>query len=418
MPLDPPRVSRTLDAKTRVRGSESDVRFLHTADWHLGRLFHGVHLTEDQAHVLDQLVALARDAKVDAVLLAGDVFDRSLPPADAVSLLDDVLSRLVLDVRVPVVLIAGNHDSPPRLEFASRVLREKGLHICGEIPRAGGVGQRSVVLHDAPGPVRIHSIPYAEPPVVRERLGEDAVGDHETAMRALVGRARRAAEGTASERAVVVAHAFVVGGRESESERPLTVGGAGTVAASCFAGFDFVALGHLHLPQDVSGEGGGATTLHYSGSLLKYSFAEAEHTKSVSLVELDERGACRIERIALTPRRDVRRLVGFLREILAGPAAGECPDDYLMITLRDRGAILDALGKLRAVYPNVLHIERETPELPAGAEARAARLEAGDADLFGAFFREVTGEELTNEERQCFVETADALRAREREAAP
>jgi exonuclease SbcD len=215
---------------------------------------------------------------------------------------------------------------------------------------------------------------------------------------------------------VAVAHAFVVGGRESESERPLSVGGAGTVSASCFTGFDYVALGHLHLPQDVPGKRDGGCTAHYAGSLLKYSFAEAEHAKSVSLVELPERGGCRIERIPLSPRRDVRRLVGHLAEILQGPAAGESRDDYLMVTLRDRGAILDALGKLRAVYPNVLHIERETAEPPGEGGARAAQREVGDADLFAAFFHEVTGEELSAEEHRCFVETADALRTREREA--
>lgn len=401
------------------------MRFLHTADWHLGRLFHGVHLTEDQAHVLDQLVELARDAKPDAVLVAGDVYDRSLPPADAVALLDDVFSRLVLDVQVPVVVIAGNHDSPRRLEFASRVLREKGLHICGEIQPRGAAAERDLLLHDTSGPVRICAIPYAEPPIVRERLEDESVIDHQAAMRALVERhlhapsepARRPPAGAGDrERSVVVAHAFVVGGRESESERPLSVGGAGTVGVSCYAGFDYVALGHLHLPQDVVAEQDGGRAVHYAGSLLKYSFAEAEHTKSVSLVELDERGACRIERIPLSPRRDVRRLVGLLAEILQGPAAAESRDDYLMITLRDRGAILDALGKLREVYPNVLHIERETAELPGEGDARATHREVGDADRFAAFFHEVTGEELSAEERRCFVDTADALRAREREA--
>jgi exonuclease SbcD len=417
------------------------MRLIHTADWHLGRIFHGVHLTEDQAYVLDQLVDLVKESRVDAVLVAGDVYDRAVPPPDAVRLLDDVLTRLAEDCRTPVILIAGNHDSPERLAFGSRLLSQQGLHVVG-LPAADPA---QIVLRDEHGPVSIYPLPYAEPAVVRERLGirpapdgtttpderlaandastpdgrlaadgtsaqDDAIVNHQSATRALVDRIR--AKHSRTTRSLLVGHAFVVGGMESESERPLSVGGAGTVEASLFDGFDLVALGHLHRPQTV-----GKGRIRYSGSLLKYSFAEADHAKSVALIEMDARGACSTEEIRLSPRRDVRTVEGRLDEILQGPRGSESPDDYLLVRLLDRQPILDAVGKLRAVYPNVLAIER--PHLAVVGELRGAEgdhRQRSEEELFEAFFSQVTGEDLTAEERLAYIAVVEELRRRDREA--
>jgi DNA repair protein SbcD/Mre11 len=199
-------------------------------------------------------------------------------------------------------------------------------------------------------------------------------------MVALIGRLRQVhPEG---RRSVLVAHTFVVGGLECESERPLSVGGTGAVDCACFDGFEYVALGHLHRPQTA-----GKDSIQYSGSLLKYSFSEADHTKSVSLVEMDAKGHCKVEKISLTPRKDVRRIEGHLVDILKGRQSGENPQDYLMVTLLDTGAILDAIGKLREVYPNVLHIER--PGLMAGGAMHGTRADhrtMNDTELFASFF--------------------------------
>jgi exonuclease SbcD len=384
------------------------MRFIHTADWHLGRLFHGIHLTDDQHHTLQDFCRLAKEAKVDAVLIAGDIYDRAIPPPEAVEVLDDVLSRLVLDLNVPVILISGNHDSPDRLGFASRLLAGRQLHIFGPLAAADS----PVVVEDAAGPVTIYALPYAEPAAVRQHLDSPLIRDHQTALQALVERLRQ--RGQASQRTILMAHAFVVGGVESESERPLSVGGADAVDAACFAGFSYVALGHLHRPQTV---GDGA--IHYAGSLLKYSFSEASHRKSVNLVEMDAQGRCSVERIALRARRDVRCIEGYLADLLRGPPSGESREDYLMVTLLDRGALLDAMGKLRQVYPNLLHLERpaltgSTP-LPA---ARADHRRMNDADLFAAFFSQVTGSELTAEERAAYVGVVEGLYRRQREAEP
>ncbi|MEW6744745.1 MAG: exonuclease SbcCD subunit D [Planctomycetota bacterium] len=374
------------------------MRFIHTADWHLGRLFYGVHLTDDQAHLLDDLVRLIAEVKPHALLIAGDIYDRAVPPPEAVALLDDVLSRVVGDLGVPVVMISGNHDSPDRIAFASRLLARERLHVVGAL----NTEIAPVVLEDEHGPVHICALPYAEPPVVREKLGDAQIQDHDTALGALLGRVRRAHPTGA--RSIVLAHAFIAGGEASDSERPLSVGGAGQVDRSRFTGFDYVALGHLHRPQRAGG------SLHYAGSLMKYSFAEADHTKSVSLVELDHAGRVSVERLKLRARRDVRCLDGTLSDLLRGPAAGENRDDYLMVTLRDKGPILDPLGKLRQVYPNVLHLER--PALFAatkhGDTTDPRRLL--EEDLFGAFFAQMTGEQLDAREKAAFSAVLEEVR--------
>jgi exonuclease SbcD len=206
-------------------------------------------------------------------------------------------------------------------------------------------------------------------------------------------------------------HAFVVGGEQSESERPLSVGGAGTVSADCFEGFHYVALGHLHRPQSL-----GSEKINYSGSLLKYSFSESSHTKSVSVVEMNAEGRCTVERVALTPRRDVRCITGSLADILKGPEAGESPEDYVMVTLDDQGPILDAMGQIREVYPNALHLERAA--LAVGGELPGARVDhrkMDDVELFAQFFAQVTGGDLTEEQTSAFSSIVGLMRRQERE---
>ena len=432
------------------------MRFIHTADWHLGRTFHNVSLVDDQAHVLDQVVALVKETRADALVVAGDVYDRAVPPTDAVRLLGDVLERVVVGLEVPVVMIAGNHDSPDRLEFGAPLLSSRGLHVRGTLsPDAG-----PVVLHDEDGPVNFFLLPYAEPPLVRERLGNDGLRSHNEAMRALTerilgpvaqgpkldprprqeGPPHRAGGSAPMEshpnpqRTVLLAHCFAAGGESSESERPLTVGGAGTVDPDCFRGFSYTALGHLHRPQAFG------SRVRYSGSLLKYSFSEADHRKSVSVVELDASGSVTVEEIPLSPRRDVRIVEGYLKELLGAaglgigakdeglaapprnPTSGASasrgsPHDYLLVRLLDKEAILDPMGKLRQAFPNALHVER--PGLWSTREVKVAgreRLKSSVMDLFAAFFQEMTDEPLDDRQRAAFAEIVEEMDREEREA--
>lgn len=381
------------------------MRFVHTADWHLGRIFFGVHLTEDQAHVLDQVIDLVKSSQASALVVAGDVFDRSVPPPDAVDLLDDVLSRLALDVGVPVILIAGNHDSPQRLQFGSRLLRSRQLHIFGGLTSEIGL----VTLDDGDGPVDFYALPYAEPAVVRECFEDVAVLDHHTAMRRCVRSIE--SRDASNRRRVLIAHAFVQGGSGCESERPLTVGGAGTVDSSCFDGFHYVALGHLHDPQAFS-DG----RIRYSGSLLRYSFTEGEK-KVAKVVEIDGARRCTVEAVPLTPRRQTRCISGTLEEILRGPPDGQSREDYLEVTLLDRGALLDTMTRIRQVYPNALHLAR--PFLHSATDAARARIDhtkMTDAELFADFFSAVTSEAIDPSQAGAFASVVDAMRQREREA--
>ncbi|MDQ7825438.1 MAG: exonuclease SbcCD subunit D [Candidatus Eremiobacteraeota bacterium] len=383
------------------------MKLIHTADWHLGRIFHGVHLTKDQEYLLEGLIALVREEKPDAVIISGDVYDRAVPPPDAVNLLDHVLSELVLSLGSTVLVIPGNHDSPERLAFASRLLAGRNLHVC----RLPGPSLEPVILEDSHGPVDFHLLPYSEPPAVKEQLQDETIHDHDSAMAAATSRIKKAMR--PGGRSVLVAHAFVSGGLTSESERPLFIGAAGAVSSSHFEGFSYVALGHLHRCQHT-----GPGPVHYPGSLYKYSFSEASHAKSVNVVELDGKGAVTVRPAPLRPRHDVRVVRGYLKDLLKGPASGEDREDYLMVLLEDREPILDVKRKLQEVYPHVLPVERVSLDIE-GERTGSSRenLSLTAEQLFGSFFLEVTGEDLTGDHVRLFCEAVKNVDRLEREGA-
>ena len=380
------------------------MKFLHSADWHLGRQFHNVSLLEDQAHVLEQFVALAREQQVDAVVIAGDVYDRAVPPAEAVALLNSVLEELVDEAGIPVIMISGNHDSAARLAFGKKMMSTDGFHVFGPLSST----TEPLELADEHGPVFFCPLPYAEPSQVRLHLEDEELTSHNTALSALANEMREKVP--ADARSVAIAHCWVTGGDPSDSERPITVGGAGDVGSECFAGFNYTALGHLHQPQS-AGE-----TIHYSGSLLKYSFSEVTHKKSVTLVEMDAAGNVNVERVPLSPRRDVRIISGSMEELLAGPPTGESHDDYLQVSLTDRTAILDAVGKLREVYPNILHLERPGLMSPGASRKRGEdHRNRSEFDLFKDFHAEITSEPMIEGAEDAFNEIVNSLRLKEQE---
>jgi DNA repair protein SbcD/Mre11 len=396
------------------------MRLIHTADWHLGRLFHNQHLTDDQEHVLLQLIELADEIRPEAVLVAGDLYDRAVPPTEAVDLLDHVLTELVDRLGVTVIAIAGNHDSAARVGFASSLLSGRGLYAVGKLEQTAA----PIVLRDEHGLVRVGALPYADPTEARAAYADPDIHDQQAVSAAGVARALAAAQ--PQERLVLVAHAFVAGGLESQSERPLSVGGAQQVSADTFAGFDYVALGHLHRPQTC-----GSDRVRYAGSLLKYSFAEHAHDKSVCVVDIGppgsasgERGsagraAVAVETVALKPRRDVRRVEGTLAELLERGPSDPRNDDYVLASLLDRGALLDPIGQLRAVYPNTLSIERPVYEGVGAGELRRPRPgSVGDLELFGTFFNYATGDDLSAAEREELTAVLGTLDRRRRETGP
>lgn len=361
------------------------MKILHSADWHLGKLFNNQSLLEDQAILLAQVEDYLAAERPDVLLLAGDVFDRTIPPEGAVALLDRFLSTTVIKLKIPVVLIAGNHDSAERLQFGAGLLGAAGLHMTGRV----SADPQALCFHDEHGPVYVYPLPYASPAVVRDVLQDAAIVSHDDAMRALLERIK--AQHPPAARSVIVAHAFVAGGEESESERLLSVGGSGAVSSAHFQDFDYVALGHLHKPQQA-----GAEHIRYAGSLLKYSFSEIAHQKSMTLVSLDAGGFAGYEEITFQPHHDVSEIDGILTAIIEQADNHPQRNDYLRVVLRDSGTLLDPMAKLRQVFPHVLELrrERDNTRLGQSTERRDFRGQEPVA-LFRDFFRDVAKQELT-----------------------
>jgi exonuclease SbcD len=379
------------------------MKFIHTSDWHIGRQLHNQSLLEDQRHVLTQIVELAVTHDVDAVIIAGDIYDRSVPPANAVALLDEVVNRLVNELKIPVIMIAGNHDGHERLGFASRQMRESGLHIIGPLNNT----LAPIKIKGKSGDAVFYGLPYADPATVRH-VFDSEVNTHEQAMVQLLEQvSEHDSQGLPK---VVISHCFLDGGSESESERPLSIGGADKISPTVFTPFSYAALGHLHGPQYK-----GEEHVRYSGSILKYSFSEQHQKKSVTLVELTPEGEASIELLPLSAMRDVRIIEGELDVLLGAGKVDLQREDYLMVRLLDKKAILDPIGKLRAVYPNVLHLER-TGLMANNSQLAIGRdhIKKGELDMFTDFFSQVSGEPMSEEQQAVMVNAIDELHKVER----
>ena len=379
------------------------MRFIHTADWHLGKLFGQRHMTEDQAYVLEELLALCKDVHPDALIIAGDVYDRAVPPPEAVNLFNEILTRIA-ELGIRVLYIAGNHDSAVRLNFGAQLLRASGIYPAGIVRAA----EPPVVLSDEYGDVYFSLIPYGDPPHVREAFALDENLSFDRALAVQIAAAR--AQIPLSARSVAVAHAFVIGGQISESEHALSVGGSDQVSAENFAAYSYTALGHLHAPQRA-----GAEHIRYSGSLLKYSFDEARQKKGVELIELDAAGAASHTFYPLTPRHDVRIVSGMMDELMHKDFDLLPHDDYICVELLDMDAVLAAHEKLRKIYPNLFTITR--PNINVNRLSSTERsYERGKSDLhlFSEFYADVTASEMTEAERMELIRVIDAMEQGER----
>ena len=358
------------------------MRILHTSDWHIGRQFHNVSLLEDQRHVLDEIIDFITEHNIDVVLVAGDIYDRAIPPADAITLLDDVIDRISHQLKIPLIIISGNHDSAQRLSFASRQLAKSGVHIIGQL----STQVEPVILNDEHGEIAFYGIPYADPASVRDVLQVD-VHSHQEAMQVLTGQVKQ--DNPVGRRCVVLSHCFIDGGDASESERPLSVGGADKVSYQLFSDFNYTALGHLHGPQYK-----GKQTIRYSGSILKYSFSEVNHHKSVTLVDMDAAGECVIQKLPLSPLRDMRIIEGTLEDIVNRAKDDTPAEDYFLIRLLDTHALYEPMARLRAVFPNILQLEK--PNLAQGGDREAIKrenLKNGELPMFIDFYQQMTGDE-------------------------
>lgn len=386
------------------------MRFLHTADWHLGRIFYGQYLTDDQAHVLEhQFFTILKEEKIDGILLAGDVFDRAVPPIEAIELWDSIITRLAMDYKVPLFVVSGNHDGAERLEVGRSMLSRSGIHIWGSPHYA----LQPFEFESSDGKVAICPMPFSEPRRIGDALGLSASeskpvdSEAEDSLFSYVESDEQESESTCNLHnydqmyqawsdclykqvpkgmpSIAISHAFVMGGEVGGSERTLSVGGSEQVSPHVFKNFHYTALGHLHGPQRM-----GADHIRYSGSPLKYSFDEQGQKKSFTIIDMDTKGKVDISTIPVEAKRDVVILEGYFEDLLNNKVLQtKYKDDYVQARLLDTMPIMDGMAKLRQVYHRCMTIEL------------AGRIATPVADMGDVVFKELNERQLFNQ----FAET-------------
>ena len=362
------------------------MKLIHLSDLHLGKRVNEFSMLEDQAFILQEILRIIDEEQPQAVLLAGDIYDKSVPSGEAVQLFDGFLWELS-SRKLQVFVISGNHDSPERLSFGGRLMEGSGIHLS---PVYSGKVE-PVVLEDAYGPVNVYLLPFLKPAHVRRYFPEEESGTYTEAL----GKAVEALEIHKEQRNVLVTHQFVTGASRSDSEE-ISVGGSDNVDASVFDDFDYVALGHIHGPQNI-----GSPRIRYCGTPLKYSFSEAGQQKSVTVAELKEKGTLEVTARPLTPLRDLREIRGSYLEVTAKSFyEGRNREDYLHITLTDEEDVPDGAAKLRVIYPNLMRLDYDNTRtrsrnLPEGAEEPAAK---PPLELFEEFYERQNNQPMTEEQ--------------------
>ncbi len=401
------------------------MKIIHTGDWHIGKIVNEFSMIEDQRYILKELVKFIKEEKPDALIIAGDVYDRSIPPVEAVELLNDVFEEILIDNGVKILAIAGNHDSAERLSFGSSILEKHGLYIVGN--REDEV--KKVIIEKDNEKFNFYLIPYIEPGVLRKKYENKDIKNHNDAMKFIVDSIEK--DMNKAEVNIAVAHGYITLNREealkaqdedkykaaeievSESERPLSIGGTDLIDGNIFNDFDYVALGHLHGRQKV-----GRESMRYSGSLLKYSFSEVNHKKGVTVVEIDDKNNIRIRHKELIPLRDMRTIRGPIDDLIE--AARKCEEgreDYIQAILTDKGELVDPIGKLRAVYPNVMLLRKEEgnsvlDSLTAASEGYKSKSEI---DLFKEYYERLGDGEFSKEKEDVMIDIIkEAMREEEK----
>lgn len=394
-----------LGQRSSRRGEGGSVRLIHTSDWHLGRRFEREDMLEHQATFLDWLFTEAVSRNVDAVIVAGDIYDRSVPPTDAVKLLNKTLTQFAR-AGIPMVLTSGNHDSAVRLGFGSELSEVSGIHIRTQLSDIA----RPVVLADEYGELAIYAIPYFRPDAVMAELAADR--SHESVLRAATDLIRTDAAARGITRTVVVAHAFITGGSASESERTIRIGGIGDAPARLFDGITYVALGHLHGQQEIR-LGDSATVLRYSGSPLAYSFSEKEHRKSVALLEIAGSGNVTSELLDAPVPRRLREVRGTLDELLARADTdlADLSDAWVKVTLTDPKRPHNPMERLRARWPHTLSLFFDPEGGLSDSAADLARLAktTDPVEVFTMFVEYVANEAPNSDELEVIHDVVETV---------
>ncbi|SCJ97535.1 Nuclease sbcCD subunit D [uncultured Clostridium sp.] len=381
------------------------MKIIHTGDWHIGKIVNEFSMIEDQKFYLDRLIELLEEEKPDVFIIAGDIYDRSVPPAEAVELLDNVLSKIILELNIPVLAISGNHDSPERLSFGSKLLKDKGLYIEGMFNKE----IKKVTIEDEFGNVNFYLLPYVDPAKVRLVYKIDHIRTYDDAMKFLIGELEK--DINRDERNVLITHGYVTFNIEdnenkgdlelSDSERPLSIGGTDLIDGKNFDLFNYVALGHLHGPQKVGGN-----RIRYSGSLLKYSISECRQKKSIPVIELNIDGDVEVELREIPVLRDMRVIEGPLDTLIDRDThSGDNLNDYVFVNLTDEGEVIDAISKLRAVFPNVMGLKMlnaTVRDSDSRTSASGNFREKPMTELFSDFYLSIKGKSMDDERVEVF----------------
>lgn len=362
------------------------MKLIHISDLHLGKRLNEFSMLEDQRYILEQIVTICVREKADALLLAGDIYDRPIPPVEAVRVLDQFLNALVAQ-GICVCAISGNHDSAERVAFGADLMKRSGVHLAGIYD---GTTQR-VTLTDKFGEVIVYLLPFIRPSVVRHALGRDDIESYQDAVEAAIQQMNI----DQTKRNILVAHQFVTGAGRCDSE-DVMVGGVDNVDASVFEAFDYTALGHIHSPQNI-----GANMVRYCGTPLKYSISEAKQEKSVTVIEMEEKGHVTVRTIPLVPKHDVRTIHGSYMEVTARTFyQGTDPSDYVQITLTDEEDIPDGIQKLRTIYPNLLSLGYDNKRTRAQQviEPQETMKQKTEQELFEEFYEKQNNQPMSEEQ--------------------
>lgn len=373
------------------------MKLIHLSDLHLGKRVNEISMIQDQAYILRQILRITQDCGADGVLISGDIYDKSVPSAEAVTLFDDFLNRLAQQ-KLAVFAISGNHDSPERLAFGNKLMEGAGIYISpvysGEV--------KPITLSDAHGAVDFWLLPFIKPAHVKRFCPDAQIESYTDALRVAIGQMQI----DTSRRNILLTHQFVTGADRSESEE-ISVGGSDNVDASVFEGFDYVALGHIHGPQNI-----GSNRIRYCGTPLKYSFSEEDHYKSVTLVELNKKGDLKITLHPLTPLHDLRTIRGSFQEITEKASnEGTAAEDYLRIVLTDEDDIREAMGKLRIIYPNVMELKYDNTRTKANAliDGGQNTEQKSPLALFEELFEKQNNQPMSQEQRDYVAQLIESI---------
>lgn len=362
------------------------MKLIHLSDLHLGKRVNEFSMIEDQQYILTEIIEICDEEQPDGVVIAGDIYDKSVPPAEAVQLFDDFLTALAKR-RLQVFIISGNHDSAERVAFGGRLMHQSGIHISpaynGEI--------YPISLNDEWGTVNFYMIPFVKPAHVRRFYEEEVIESYTDALKTIIDDINI----IDNQRNVLITHQFVTGADRCESE-DISIGGSDNVDAGIFSGFDYVALGHLHGPQNMTGE-----RIRYCGTPLKYSFSEVNHKKSVTVVSIKEKGNLSVRTIPLIPKRDLREIRGTYMELTSrANYEGTDTQDYMHITLTDEEDIPGAVGKLRVIYPNLMKLDYDNKRTRGSAEVSYSDEHKGKTplQLFGDFYEQRNNQPMSKEQ--------------------